>query len=81
AALLLFVCLLCLFAEEKLSSILAFYFALVLVRIIKTVELSLGELWDCQLGNLTAGKGSGGGGRGLSMGELGLQDKTEKVNP
>ncbi|GKD81343.1 hypothetical protein Tco_1348182, partial [Tanacetum coccineum] len=26
----------------------------------------LGELWDCQLGSLTAGKGSGGGGRGLS---------------
>ncbi|GJX62017.1 hypothetical protein Tco_0294917, partial [Tanacetum coccineum] len=23
----------------------------------------LGEMWDCQLGNLTAGKGSGGGGR------------------
>ncbi|GJR99722.1 hypothetical protein Tco_0316231 [Tanacetum coccineum] len=27
----------------------------------------LGEMWDCQLGNLTAGKGSGGGGNGLSM--------------
>ncbi|GKB38524.1 hypothetical protein Tco_0883466, partial [Tanacetum coccineum] len=26
----------------------------------------LGELWDCQLGNLTAGKVSGGGGKGLS---------------
>ncbi|GJW58697.1 hypothetical protein Tco_0105428 [Tanacetum coccineum] len=30
-------------------------------------ELNLGELWDCQLGNLTAGKGSGGGGKGLSQ--------------
>ncbi|GJX59337.1 hypothetical protein Tco_0290727 [Tanacetum coccineum] len=27
----------------------------------------LGEMWDCQLGNLTAGKGSGGGGNGLPM--------------
>ncbi|GJT07964.1 hypothetical protein Tco_0842426 [Tanacetum coccineum] len=25
----------------------------------------LGEMWDCQLGNLTAGKGSGGGGRNI----------------
>ncbi|GJY37528.1 hypothetical protein Tco_0422906 [Tanacetum coccineum] len=25
----------------------------------------LGEMWDCQLGNLTAGKGSGGGGRDI----------------
>ncbi|GJT12214.1 hypothetical protein Tco_0859256 [Tanacetum coccineum] len=37
----------------------------------------LGELWDCQLGNLTAGKGSGGGGKGLTMGELGLQANAE----
>ncbi|GKE88661.1 hypothetical protein Tco_1566136, partial [Tanacetum coccineum] len=41
----------------------------------------LGELWDCQLGNLTAGKGSGGGGEGLFMGELGLQGKRGEVNP
>ncbi|GKG09835.1 hypothetical protein Tco_0338581, partial [Tanacetum coccineum] len=31
------------------------------------VEMSLGELWDCQLGNPTAGKSSGGGGEGLFM--------------
>ncbi|GJS21869.1 hypothetical protein Tco_0450501 [Tanacetum coccineum] len=31
----------------------------------------LWELWDCQLGNLTAGKVYGGGGKGLSMGEIG----------
>ncbi|GKF73797.1 hypothetical protein Tco_0220129, partial [Tanacetum coccineum] len=35
--------------------------------------MSLGELWDCQLGSFTAGKDSGGGGNGLFMGELGLQ--------
>ncbi|GJV27733.1 putative reverse transcriptase domain-containing protein [Tanacetum coccineum] len=28
----------------------------------------LGEMWDCQLGNLTAGKVSGGGGRSLARG-------------
>ncbi|GJY87448.1 putative ribonuclease H-like domain-containing protein [Tanacetum coccineum] len=32
----------------------------------------LWELWDCQLGNLTAGKVYGGGGKGLSMGEIGV---------
>ncbi|GJU83135.1 hypothetical protein Tco_1285500 [Tanacetum coccineum] len=37
--------------------------------------MSLGELWDCQLGNLTAGKSSGGGGNGLSMVELGCRVK------
>ncbi|GJZ22987.1 hypothetical protein Tco_0560026 [Tanacetum coccineum] len=26
-------------------------------------RIKLGELWDCQLGNLTAGKDSGGGGK------------------
>ncbi|GJR23325.1 hypothetical protein Tco_0971852 [Tanacetum coccineum] len=41
----------------------------------------LGELWDCQLGNFTAGKDSGGGGRGLTMGELGLQGKRKVVKP
>ncbi|GKC22089.1 hypothetical protein Tco_1024239, partial [Tanacetum coccineum] len=35
-------------------------------------RIKLGELWDCQLGNLTAGKDSGGGGKGLSMGWFGL---------
>ncbi|GJT26722.1 putative reverse transcriptase domain-containing protein [Tanacetum coccineum] len=42
---------------------------------------SLGELWDCQLGNLTAGKGSGGGGKGLTMVELGLWDKRGQRDP
>ncbi|GKC30121.1 hypothetical protein Tco_1037415, partial [Tanacetum coccineum] len=41
----------------------------------------LWEMWDCQLGNLTAGKGSGGGGKGLSMGELGLQGKKGEEIP
>ncbi|GJX52785.1 hypothetical protein Tco_0281154, partial [Tanacetum coccineum] len=54
------------------KQILALYFALVLVLIIKPVEISLGELWDCQLGSFTAGKDSGGGGKGLSMGEIGV---------
>ncbi|GKG17579.1 hypothetical protein Tco_0362536, partial [Tanacetum coccineum] len=31
-------------------------------------RIKLGELWDCQLGNLTAGKDSGEEGGGLSMG-------------
>ncbi|GJS09160.1 phospholipase-like protein [Tanacetum coccineum] len=38
----------------------------------------LGELWDCQLGNFTAGKDSGGGGNGLFMGELGLQGTEDR---
>ncbi|GJY87406.1 hypothetical protein Tco_0502034 [Tanacetum coccineum] len=39
------------------------------------------RLWDCQLGNLTAGKVYGGGGKGLSMGEIGLQGKRVEVKP
>ncbi|GJS69731.1 hypothetical protein Tco_0702572 [Tanacetum coccineum] len=30
----------------------------------------LGELWDCQLGNFTAGKDSGRGGKGLKLFEV-----------
>ncbi|GKC43363.1 hypothetical protein Tco_1061085 [Tanacetum coccineum] len=33
----------------------------------------LWEMWDCQLGSLTAGKVYGGGGNGLSMVELGCR--------
>ncbi|GJV82960.1 hypothetical protein Tco_1522858 [Tanacetum coccineum] len=43
--------------------------------------MSLGELWDCQLGNLTAGKSSGGGGNGLSMVELGCRVKELRKMP
>ncbi|GKC54387.1 hypothetical protein Tco_1077132 [Tanacetum coccineum] len=39
----------------------------------------LGELWDCQFGNLTAGTSSGGGGNGLSMVELGCRVLSEAV--
>ncbi|GKA89529.1 hypothetical protein Tco_0811341, partial [Tanacetum coccineum] len=40
------------------------------------------EVWDCQLGNLTAGKVSGGGGRCLPMvGVKVYRVKEEGVNP
>ncbi|GJW96397.1 hypothetical protein Tco_0178205 [Tanacetum coccineum] len=62
------------------KQILALYFALVLVLIIKPVKISLGELWDCQLGSFTAGKDSGGGGNGLSMVFFELQGKTNGIS-
>ncbi|GKD04380.1 hypothetical protein Tco_1179354 [Tanacetum coccineum] len=46
---------------------------LVFFRSYPSRRIKLGELWDCQLGNLTAGKDSGGGGKGLSIGWFGLQ--------
>ncbi|GJY75814.1 ribonuclease H-like domain-containing protein, partial [Tanacetum coccineum] len=51
----------------KPKAISAFNFHLCFFGFIIAIEISLGEMWDCQPGNLTAGKGSGGGGKGLTM--------------
>ncbi|GKA48797.1 ribonuclease H-like domain-containing protein [Tanacetum coccineum] len=67
--------------EIPLTSILALQFCLGTCLDHLGRRHELGELWDCQLGNFTAGKGSGGGGNGLFMGELGLQGKNGFVNP
>ncbi|GJU97795.1 ribonuclease H-like domain-containing protein [Tanacetum coccineum] len=54
-----FLCLCC--ERLKPKAISAFNFHLCFFGFIIAIEISLGELWDCQLGNLTAGKDSGGG--------------------
>ncbi|GJW41559.1 hypothetical protein Tco_0067404 [Tanacetum coccineum] len=56
-------------------------FTLVLVRIIKTVEISLGSCGIANLAILQLGKLSGGGGKGLSMGWFGLQGKRGEETP
>ncbi|GKC65594.1 hypothetical protein Tco_1098192, partial [Tanacetum coccineum] len=38
----------------------------------------LGEMWDCQLGNLTAGKVSGGGGRSYRIDDEVVQDQRQR---
>ncbi|GJZ91146.1 hypothetical protein Tco_0663073 [Tanacetum coccineum] len=47
--------------SKKPKAISAFNSHLCFFGFIIAIEISLGELWDCQLGNLTAGKGSGRG--------------------
>ncbi|GKF21058.1 hypothetical protein Tco_0069696, partial [Tanacetum coccineum] len=47
----------------------------------QTVDIGFGSCGIANLAILQLGKLSGGGGKGLTMVELGLQDKTGVVNP
>ncbi|GJZ07268.1 hypothetical protein Tco_0541061 [Tanacetum coccineum] len=65
----------------KSKQILAFNLSWVSLEAIRAVESCLGSCGIANLAISQLGKFSGGGGRGLTMVELGLQDKTGVVNP
>ncbi|GJX75326.1 retrovirus-related pol polyprotein from transposon TNT 1-94 [Tanacetum coccineum] len=66
---------LCLLCEWFTASILALQFCLGTCLDHLGRRHELGELWDCQLGNFTAGKDSGWGENDYPRGCLGLQGK------
>ncbi|GKA45231.1 putative ribonuclease H-like domain-containing protein [Tanacetum coccineum] len=65
---------LCLLCEWFTASILALQFCLGTCLDHLGRRHELGELWDCQLGNLTAGKDSGGGENDYPWGGLGCRN-------